>query len=210
MQLAAGQLIIILAPFMDYEVYAAVKQVTEDKIMLEMKTNVEIPFDREILCMVVEEHNIFEFYTQVLAKNGAIVFVKRPVLDGYSAIEKRKFNRVDCRIGFVATPVSINNIHLPANDKKFTGMIRNISGGGVMIETNLNLPPEMVFAFKLKLNFFMDCKAKIVRSIALDKSTYQCGCEFVDNNLENIKNISLYAFREKLKQKRKELNHRRK
>lgn len=209
MQLAAGQLIIILAPYLDYEIYATIKQLKDDNIMLEMKTDVEIPFDREILCMAVEGENIFEFYTHVIAKKDKIIFVKLPEFDGYSAIEKRKFNRVDCRIGFVATPISINNIQLTNNDKKFTGTIRNISGGGVMIETSLNLPPEMVFAFKLKLNFFMDCKAKIVRTIALDKSTYQCGCEFVENTLENVKNISLFAFREKLKQKRRELNQRR-
>lgn len=208
MHLMVGQLVIILAPFMDYEIYAKVAQVSEDSATIEMKTDSEIPFDREILCMAVEDENIFEFYTQAIAKDNNLVFIKLPERNGYTEIEKRKFSRVDCNIGFVATPVSINNIPIPNSDKRFNGIIRNISGGGVLIETNLNLPVGMVFSFKLKLNFFMDCKAAIVRTLPAENGVYHSGCQFVENNIDNIKTISMYAFREKLKQKRQELNQR--
>lgn len=207
MKFIQGQLITILAPFMDYEVYANVSQINDDSILLEMKTNTDIPFNKDILCIVVEEDNIFEFYTQVITKERNSILVRKPEVNEYSVIEKRKFNRVDCNIGFVATPISINNIPIPNSDKKFTGMIKNISAGGVLVESNLKLPEEMVFAFKLKLNFFLDCKARIIRTLPVENDTiYQSGCQFVDNNIDNIKTISFYAFKEKLAEKRKELN----
>lgn len=209
MNLIKGQLIIILAPFMDFEIYANVKQVTDESIMLELKADLDVPIDKEILCIVVDDENIFEFYTKITARNENLIFIKKPEGAEYKAIEKRKFNRVDCHVGFVATPVSINNIPIYNSDKKFTGTIKNISGGGVMVESNLNLPVDMVFTFKLKLNFFIDCKARVVRTDLVVKDIYQSGCQFVDNSLENIKNISLYCFKEKLRQKRKELNQRR-
>jgi hypothetical protein len=208
MKLIPGQLVIILAPYMDYEIYSSLRQFDDNSLVLEMKSSNEVPFNKDILCIVIDDANIFEFYTQVIAKDGNLLFVKRPELGEFSAIEKRKFNRVDYSIGFVASPIAIGNVPLANSDKKFTGMIKNISGGGVMIETDLKLPPEMTFAFKLKLNFFLDCKARVIRTIATEKNTYQCGCEFVDNSLENIKSISLFAFKEKLRMKRKELNQR--
>jgi hypothetical protein len=208
MDLIQGQLIIILAPFMDYEIYANVKRIMDDNILLEMKADTKVPLDKEILCIAVDDESVFEFYTKIIERNGNNLSIKRPKIHDYSAIEKRKFNRIDCYIGFVATPVSINNIPIQNKDKKFTGIIKNISGGGAMIETNLNLPTDMKFVFKLKLNFFIDCKAIIVRTEAAGKDIYHSGCQFVDNSLEDIKNISLYAFKEKLRQKRKELNKR--
>jgi hypothetical protein len=208
MNLIQGQLIIILAPFMDYEIYANVKEIIDENIVLEMKADMEVPLDKEFLCIVVDNESVFEFYTQIDGRNGNLIFIKKPILGGYSAIEKRKFNRIDCNIGFVATPVSINNMRIQNNDKKFTGVIRNISGGGVMIESNLNLPTEMDFVFKLKLNFFIECKARIVRTEEVGKNIYHSGCQFVDSPIESIKTISLYTFKEKLKQKRKELNQR--
>lgn len=208
MNLVQGQLIIILAPFMDYEIYANVKQITDENIILEMKADMEVPVEKEFLCIVVDNENIFEFYTQIVGKNGNFIFIKKPEFDECNVIEKRKFNRVDCHIGFVATPISINNIPLNKSDKKFTGVIKNISGGGVMIESNLNLPVDMDIAFKLKLNFFIDCTARVVRTEAAGKDYYHSGCQFIDNSIDNIKIISLYTFKEKLKQKRKELNQR--
>jgi hypothetical protein len=208
MNLVKGQLIIILAPFIDYEIYANIKQLNDEGIMLELRADMEVPVYKEILCIVVDEDNIFEFYTKVTAKNERFIFIKQPTDSEFNAIEKRKFNRVDCNIGFVATPISINNISIYNSDKKFTGVIKNISAGGVLIESNLNLPVDMTFIFKLKLNFFLDCKASVVRTATADKAIYHSGCQFIESTIDNIKNISLYCFKEKLRQKRKELNNR--
>jgi hypothetical protein len=206
MDIMLGQLIVILVPFMDYEVYANVRQINPDSIVIALKSSVEIPCDEELLCLVVDNDNMFELYTQVMVRKGNLIYVKKPENRELSAIEKRKFNRVDCRIGFMGNTVSISNIPLPNTDKKFMGTILNISGGGVLIETNLNLPVDMVFHFKLKLNFFLDCKARVLRTSVVDKNFFQCGCQFLDSDQETIKTISIYAFREKLKPIRKEWN----
>lgn len=208
MQFIQGQLIIILVPFIDYETYATVKHFDDNSIVLEVKTNKDLPINKEVLCIAVNGDSMFEFYTQINARNENLIFIKRPQLDQLNLIEKRNFNRINCNIGFVASPVSISSKTIYNSDKNFTGLILNISGGGVLTETNLNLPVGMVLNFKLKLNAFVDCKVIVNRTISSPKSnTFHSGCQFTDMDIESVKEISLYTFKEKLKQKRKDLNN---
>jgi c-di-GMP-binding flagellar brake protein YcgR len=207
MQFVHGQLIVILAPFMDYEIYASVKQFDKDTLVLETKTSTDLPVSKDILCIAVEDNNMFEFYSQIDIKEDNLIFIKKPQTNQLNVIEKRNFNRIDCNIGYIASPISINNKSILNSDKKFTGTIRNISGGGILAETSLNLPAGMVFSFKLKLNFFIDCKVKVIRTIATDDGIYHSGCQFIDMDLESIKAISLFGFKEQLKKKQKDLNN---
>lgn len=206
MQFVQGQLIIILVPFIDYELYANVKQYDENTIVLETKTITDLPVNKDILCIAVEDNNMFEFYSQVEVKEDNLIFVRKPLVDQLNVIEKRNFNRIGCNIGFIASPISINNKAILNSEKKFTGTICNISGGGILAETSLNLPVGMVFSFKLKLNFFIDCKVRVIRTIASEAGIFSSGCQFMDMDLDSIKAISFFAFKEQLKQKRKELN----
>ncbi len=208
MQFIQGQLIIILAPFIDYETYAMVKHFDDNTVVLEVKTNKEVPINKEVLCIAVNDDSMFEFYTQISFRNEDMIFIKRPQQDQLSVIEKRNFSRINSNIGFVASPLSISNKTMINSDKKFTGLILNISGGGILTETNLNLPVSMVFGFKLKLNAFIDCKVMVKRTIASPESnTFRSGCQFIDMDIESVKEISLYTFKEQLKQKRKDLNN---
>lgn len=206
MQFVQGQLIIILAPFIDYEIYANVKQFDKDTLVLETKTVTDIPVNKDILCIAVEDENVFEFYSQIDVKEENLIFIKRPLVDELNITEKRNFNRIDCNISFIASPISINNKSILNSGKKFTGYISNISGGGVLVESSLNLPIGMVFGFKLKLNFFIECKVRVIRTIATEDGIYHSGCQFVDMDLESVKAISLFGFKEQLKKKRKGLN----
>lgn len=207
MQFVHGQLIIILTPFMGYEIYSNVLQFDSNTLVLETKTSTDIPVNSDILCIAIGDNSMFEFYSQVEVKDKNLLFVKRPVDNQLSVIEKRSFNRIDCRISFLAMPISINHISILNSDKKFSGTILNISGGGILAETKLNLPVDMVFSFKLKMNFFIDCKVKVIRTVkASEDDVYQSGCQFIDMDLESIKAISLYAFKEQLNKKREDLN----
>ncbi|MGB7605486.1 MAG: PilZ domain-containing protein [Lutisporaceae bacterium] len=208
MQFIQGLLIIILVPFIDYETYSTVKHFDDNSIVLEVKTNKDLPINKEVLCIAVNGDSMFEFYTQINARNENLLFIKRPQLDQLNLIEKRNFNRINCNIGFVASPVSISSKTIYNSDKKFTGLILNISGGGVLTETSLNLPVGMVFNFKLKLNAFVGCKVMVNRTISSPESNiFHSGCQFIDMDIESVKEISLYTFKEQLKQKRKDLNN---
>ena len=57
--------------------------------------------------------------------------------------------------------------------KRFTGIIKNISAGGVMTQTNLDIPEDMEINFKLKLNYFMDCTAIVKRSTKVQDNYFQ-------------------------------------
>jgi c-di-GMP-binding flagellar brake protein YcgR len=100
----------------------------------------------------------------------------------------------------------IHNVSVAKSGKTFTGAIKNISAGGVLAETNLCLPKDTIFSFKLKANYFIECIARVRRvSEVPNEKKYEMGCEFINMSVENIKTIAIFAFQEQLKKKRKEL-----
>lgn len=206
MDFAIGQLVVILAPYMENEVYANIKYIMDDKLSLTLKSKCNLIKGRDILCLVINNHDMYEFYSHVEDVAGNDIYIRKPIKTGLSAVEKRKFNRADCSIGFVGMPTILGDRPIISTDKKFSGTIKNVSAGGVLAEIPAHLPKDSVFCFKLKLNFFVDCIAIVRRTIEIPSSNiFECGCEFVNLSLENVKTISLYVFREQLKLKRKEM-----
>lgn len=206
MEFKLGQLVVILSPFTEIELYGNIKFVSEESLTLAIKTAGLLKEGWDILCIIIEDTDIYEFYSRVQYLEGNNIKIDRPVKDRLNIIEKRRFTRVDCEIGFVARPMYINNVSVEKLGKTFTGTIKNISGGGILAETNLCLPKDMVFSFKLKANYFIDCIARVRRINEVpDEKKYLMGCEFINMSTENIKSISLFAFKEQLKKIRKEL-----
>ncbi|MFZ5353441.1 MAG: PilZ domain-containing protein [Bacillota bacterium] len=202
-----GQLIIVLAPYMEQELYTSIKAIKEDKLVLTVKSANILSLGKEILCIAINGTDIFEFYSKVEEIYDNTVSISRPNNSGVSFQEKRRFNRMDCKIGFVGRPLMINDVLMTSSDKQFSGTVLNVSAGGVLIETSLKLPEFMVFKFKLKLNYFLDCTAIVKRTVPSSTAgLFESGCEFMEMPLEDIKTISLFVFREQLKMIRKELN----
>lgn len=201
-----GQLVVILSPFTEVEIYGNIKFVADESLTLTVKTAGLLKAGLDILCIVIDSTDIFEFYSKVQFLEGSNATIDKPVEDGMSSIEKRRFNRADCEIGFVARLMLINNISVSKSGKTFLGTIKNISAGGILAETNLCLPKDSVFGFKLKANYFIDCIARVRRvSNTPDNKMYLMGCEFINTNIDNIKAISMFTFKLQLKKRRQEL-----
>lgn len=206
MNFRLDQLIIVLSPFTEVEVYGNIKFQSARSLTLAVKTAGLLKEGWDILCVVVDDGDIYEFYSRVEFIEGSNVMIEKPVQSGVVSVEKRRFNRVDCDIGFVARLMRINNVSVQKYGKTFVGTIKNISAGGILAETNLCLPVDLVFSFKLKINYFIDCTARITRvSEVPNEKKYLIGCEFIDMSLEDIKSISMFVFKEQLKKKRQEL-----
>lgn len=206
MDFKLGQLLVVLSPYTDTEIYGNIKYLTNESLTLTVKTAGLLKEGWDILCLVLDNTDVYEFYSKVEVLEGTNVLIERPQEDRLSSVEKRRFSRVDCEIGFVGRPMLINNVSVANIGKTFYGTIKNISAGGVLAETNLCLPQGMVFSFKLKANYFIDCIARIKRVNEVpNENKYEMGCEFISMSIEDIKTISLFAFKEQLKRKRKEL-----
>jgi len=205
MEFKQGQIVVILSPFTDSEVYGNIKSISKETLTLSVNPTGLLSEGWDILCIILDDTDVYEFYSRINYLEGNNITVKRPKGEGLTTIEKRRFSRADCEIGFVARPMIINNISVSKSGKTFLGKIKNISGGGILAETNLCLPLNSVFSFKLKINYFVDCIARVKRVVEVpEEKKFQMGCEFIDIKIEDIKAISLFAFKEQLKKKRKE------
>lgn len=206
MDFKAGLMMVILSPFDDFEIYGNIMQEVDGAIALKLKAAGQLRPGTDISCLAFDDTEIYEFYSKVIEASGTSLIIEKPTADELSSIEKRRFARVDCEIGFVARLMYINNISVEKLAKSFTGTIKNISAGGVLATTNLCLPKDTIFTFKLRLSHYMDCIVRIRRVNELPGSKmYEMGCEFMNMSVENIKAISLFTFKEQLKKKRKEL-----
>lgn len=200
------QIIVILSAFTEVEVYGTIKNLRSESIALTVKPTGLLKEGWDILCLVLGSDDIYEFYSSVEHLDGNNAVIKKPAESGMSSIEKRKFNRVDYETGFVGRPLIINNISVAKSGKTFTGKIKNISAGGVLAETNLCLPVDTIFTFKLKVNYFIDCTALVKRVYeSPEGGSYLMGCQFINMSVENTKAISIFAFKEQLKIRQKEL-----
>lgn len=207
MEFKQGQMIVILSPFSDVEIYGNITNIRPGALALTVKTAGLLKEGWDISCLVFDDADIYEFYSRVMAVDGVRVIIEEPLIEGLSTIEKRRFSRVDCNIGFVARLMFINDISVEKMSKTFIGRIKNISAGGMLAETNLCLPKDTIFTFKLKLSYFIDCIVKIRRVSEIPQAKmYEMGCEFINMKVENIKSISMFTFKEQLKKKRIELH----
>ncbi len=206
MEFKLGQLIVVLSPFTDTELYGSIKYTTDESLTLTVKTAGLLKEGWDILCLALDNSDVYEFYSKVEVLEGNTVLISRPLIDRMSAVEKRRFSRVDCEIAFIGRPMFINNVSIANMGKTFHGRIKNISAGGILAETNLCLPKDMIFGFKLKANYFIDCMAKVKRVNEVpNENKHEMGCEFISMSMEDIKAISMFTFKEQLKRKRKEL-----
>lgn len=208
LNLSVGQMVIILSPKIEYETFGTIRQITEDKLLVSPKSLSLFPKHSEVLCIVVDGQNMYEFYSTVDDFSNEIIFIEKPIRNSLVEIEKRRFNRTDCHIGMLGTTTAYKGQDIDCIGKKFTGTIIDISAGGVLIETGLNLPIGMEFYFKLKLNNFIECNAIVRRSSRAFDDLYQCGCEFFNMDIKDIKTISMFVFKQQLKNKRKEIKNR--
>ena len=207
MEFKPGQMIVILSPYDNIEIYGNITHTKAGVLELTVKTVSLLKESWDISCLVFDDADIYEFYSKVMVVDGKRVIIEKPSFDKLSTVEKRRFSRVDCSIGFVARLMFINDVSVGKLNKSFVGTIKNISAGGVLAETNLCLPKNTIFTFKLKINYFIDCIVRVRRVNEVPETKmYEMGCEFINMKVENIKEISMFAFKEQLKRKRIELH----
>ena len=208
MELKPGQLLVILAPFIDHEIYANIKIVNDDTLTITTKTSPSSLKGKEILCMVVDNAEIHEFYGEIEDLYENTIVISNPKSRGDIYFEQRRFTRVDCNINFMGKPAAINGIPIPNFNKMFTGTVLNLSAGGMLTETKLSLPENLIFTMKLKIDYFVELEARVVRNVSESESgMYETGCQFTNMTLDKVKTLSFYVFKEQLKIRKRELNN---
>lgn len=207
MDFKTGQMIVILTAYNDMEILGNITGNGAGMITVRVKAAGLLKAGWEVSCLVFDETEIYEFYSRIISAEDNNIALEEPNIDDTNIVEKRRFGRVDCNIGFVARLMFLNDVSVEKLNKSFMGRIKNISAGGMLAETNLCLPKGTIFTFKLKINNFMDCIARVRRvSEVPGEKMYEMGCEFISMKLENIKEVSMFTFKEQLKRKRTELH----
>ena len=81
----------------------------------------------------------------------------------------------------------------------FTGMIQNISGGGIYMVTNMTLDPKEEFEFDFTFGKREHhLRARVLRQNVLPKNEYGYGCQFLNVSKAAERDIRQFVFKQQL------------
>ena len=145
-----------------------------------------------------KEKNTYSFKAEIIENIwGKIPKIKIALKSPLKKIQRRKYYRLDAFIPTKFYPEKQEN-------KKYTGVIENISGGGMLLAASLDLKIGDIIKFRLNLKDYgvLDLKGKVVRKNKNEKSlkyNYLYGIYFMDINEKNRDIIIKYIFEEQRK-----------
>jgi c-di-GMP-binding flagellar brake protein YcgR len=199
MELTKGGQVAIISPADASEIQGDITDIDDCYITITTNIKCNLKSGYEFLMLAYDKREIVEYYCKVVKVECTDLKILRPDVNPENKGEKRRFNRVPCSIGFIGS--------IAGNSSQFYGTVRNLSGGGIMMETGSEFSIGVVFNLKLRVNFVTyDCMAMVVRKKdAEGGSAYEYGCQFLKMPVEDVKKLSTFVFQEKLKSIRKEM-----
>ena len=79
------------------------------------------------------------------------------------------------------------------SDKRFPAVIKNISGGGVLLNTKLSIPKDTILLFELELEETLLLTVRVLRNEVDSDNSNNLGCEFIGITDEKRQKIIKYV-----------------
>lgn len=191
----------VIPPYLSF--WGIIKSYDENYLIIEIEGKYAQKEERKAKCTIPKDTKACVFETVILTGENNVLVLKPPNPKGIELIQRRKFIRVvteipvDCYlIGYKDTKIE--------SPKFFPAVIKDISGGGVLLNTTLNLPIGTVVVFELDLGRSkLVLTAKVLRNIEnTTDGSRDLGCEFIGIDESDLQKISSYCSKLQLHAKR--------
>ncbi len=185
-------------------IWGTIKDSSEEDIRVEIDgvyAQLEV---KKVRCIIAVATKIYVFETLIKEADNNMLVLMTPKKDKVSVLQRREYLRVDTDIPIRCFLLNDKLVQL-AEDKFFPATIKDISGGGLLISTDISLPLETLFVFELEINKSpMVLTAKVVRNTENpDNSSRDIGCEFIGLDESDRQKIISYCTRLQVKRKKK-------
>ncbi|MBM7614241.1 flagellar brake protein [Alkaliphilus hydrothermalis] len=162
---------------------------------------------RRVKCTIPRDTKACTFETFIMKGKEQAVVLKMPPLNGFQLIQRRKYLRVDVDIPVNCYLVGIEDEE-GKSEKFFPASLKDLSGGGALINSNISLPLGTVILFEIPINDqMMVLTAQVVRNKESDEDySRNLGCEFLGIDEADQKKIIAYCTGVQLKSKRRVKN----
>lgn len=144
------------------------------------------------------------FKTVVQNANGSKMFLLFPRDEEVEVVQRREYIRIEEDIEINCYLIGINDKKVES-DKVFPARIKDISGGGVLLNSALSLPINTVLVFEIELDgspFLLT--VKILRNIENESDgTRNLGCTFLGLDDGDRQKITAYCAKRQMVLKRR-------
>lgn len=155
--------------------------------------------EQRVRCGIVHEGKVCTFSTNIKGFVSGKLVLEEPLPEDVKILQRRKFIRVATDFSVDCFLVGFNNKTIDSN-KKFPATIKNISGGGVLINTPLSLPVDTILVFELVLEgqlFILT--VRVLRNEENSDGSRDLGCEFIGITEGDRQKIIAYTNRMQFK-----------
>lgn len=159
-----------------------------------------------VKCTITDEtkSKVCLFETVVSRALGGYLWLDMPKEENISIVQRREYIRVSLDKDVNCYLIGINERKVESN-KVFPAKIKDISGGGVLLNSSLSLPPGTVLVFELELdqNKFL-LTIKVLRNMESEANGMRdLGCQFIGIDDGDRQKIIAYCNKEQMILKRK-------
>lgn len=155
-------------------------------------------------CTITGETKIYVFETIIKQAKDNIIVLMTPDKDKVSVMQRRRFLRVETDMSVKCFLLDTINTNSEGN-KYFPASVKDISGGGVLLNASISLPLGTLIVFELEIqNSPMVLTTRVLRnSENPNDNTRDLGCEFIGLDESDRQKIISYCTKLQLKNKRR-------
>ncbi|WP_026476675.1 flagellar brake protein [Alkaliphilus transvaalensis] len=192
----------VVPPYLSF--WGVIEEVQDNELVVKIEGQYAQGDIRKVKCTIPKDTKACIFETFILQGKGEEVLLKLPPIKQPELVQRRKYVRV-------STDLPVNCFLIGFNDQKiesqksFPAAVKDLSGGGVLINSSLSLPVGTVIVFELELNNQkMVLTAKVLRNTEnMENNTRDLGCEFIGLDDSDRQRITAYCTRMQLMNKRR-------
>lgn len=174
--------------------WGIIKAIDEQYLTVEIEGKYAQKEKRQVRCIIPKETKACIFETWILKGEGNQLLLQKPEEEGINVVQRRKYIRVATEIPVVCYLIGFNDEKINSR-KFFPGVVKDISGGGVLINTPLSLPIGTVIVFELELDQSkLLLTAKVLRNTeSYVDGTRELGCGFIGIDEADLQKIMSYC-----------------
>ncbi|SCY48285.1 flagellar brake protein [Alkaliphilus peptidifermentans] len=159
---------------------------------------------RKVKCTIPNEKKVCVINSTIHGFENDLLFIEIPSNNNIEILQRRKYVRIAVDKEVECYLIGINDRRVE-NTKFFPATLKDISGGGVLLNTSLSIPIGTVIVFELDINgasILLTCK--VLRNTENENNqSRNIGCEFIALSDNDRQRIISYCSKEQLKHKRK-------
>ncbi|SDL28782.1 flagellar brake protein [Natronincola ferrireducens] len=193
----------IIPPYLSF--WGVISGVEEEYIVVDIEGEYIQKQEKTVKCTIPSDANICVFYGVIKGCIEGKLILMMPKPDEFEILQRRKYARVPTDFQVNCFLIGYNNKKINSN-KRFIATVKDISGGGVLLSSELFIPIGTVLVFELLLNNDpLVLTVKVLRNIeSTNNDNRDLGCEFIGLSHSDQQKIIAYTNKVQLKLKQKQ------